>query len=299
MSKENTMIRRFLVAALLTIFGAVAIAQQPATLVLRDGQRVSGQLLYKGGGEVGLRIGSQDRWFPFNQIAIIAFVPGDPSAAELRQLPETDRNPDLELHQYVTRDGAVNRAKLYHITPGGEMVTFDAPSGRREVSSSQLARIYISPGAARSLYADVLAGKGGQGSDPGSFEGVNRTVSVPADQAWTDTGLTVRRGDRVAFRANGEVRLMRPNETDIVANPNGSDIRADAARSPRRGVGGVAVPSMGLGGLVARIGNGEPFPIGTRSEPISMGDSGRLMLGINAESFEGNRGAYTVDIALR
>jgi hypothetical protein len=298
MSKENTMIRRFLVAALLTIFGAIAIAQQPATLVLRDGQRVSGQLLYKGGGDVGLRIGSQERWFPFNQIAIIAFVPGDPSAAELRQLPETDRNPDLELHQYVTRDGAVNRAKLYDITPGGEMVTFDAPSGRREVSSSQLARIYISPGAARSLYAEVLSGQGAQ-AGAGSFEGVNRTVTVSADQAWTDTGLTVRRGDRVAFRASGEVRLMRPNETDIVANPDGSNVRAAEARSPRRGVGGVAVPSMGLGGLVARIGNGQPFPIGTRSEPISMGDSGRLMLGINAESFEGNRGAYTVDIALR
>ncbi|MGE0705344.1 MAG: hypothetical protein AB7F99_19390 [Vicinamibacterales bacterium] len=290
------MIRRLVLATMLTIVAAVAIAQQPATLVLRDGQRVSGQLLYKGGGDVGLRVGSQEQWYPFNRIAIIAFVPGDPSAEELRQLPESDRLPDLELHQYVTRDGNVTRAKLYDITPGGEMVTFDAPSGRRQVSSGNLARVYISPSSARSLYSGVLAG-GGQGSDSGSFDGVDRTVTVQADRPWTDTGISVRRGDRIAFRANGEVRLMRPNQPDIVANADGG--QGAPIQNPRRGMGGVPVRGMALGGLIARVGNGDPFPIGTRTEAISMGDSGRLMLGINSDSFEGNRGAFTVDIARR
>jgi hypothetical protein len=249
-------------------------------------------------GSVGLRIGGDERWFSLDRIAIISFVEGDPGAAEVRQLPDSDGLPVAERHRFVTRDGAITSATLDYINPTGQEVTYDGPMGRRMVASSQLQRIYLNPRAARSLYSGLLGE--GQSAAGGSFQGVDRTVNVPGNQPWIDTGLTVRRGDRIAFRATGEIRLARPNQPELVASPDGATgVLAESVTGPRRRVSSVPVPGMQVGGLIARIGSSDPFPIGLQNEPITMGQSGRLMLGVNAASFEDNRGAFTVDIARR
>lgn len=297
------MVRRLALASALAVSTAVAlIAQQPATLVMMDGERISGELIYRvvdRVGNVGVRSGNE-RWFQLNQVAIISFVQGDPGAAEVRQLPESDNLPIAERHRFVSRDGSVTAATLDYINPSGTEVTYDGPMGRRVVPSSSLSRIYLNPRAARAMYADLLRGEGSQ-STAGGFEGTERTITVPGNQAWTDTGITVNRGDRLAFRANGEIRISRPNQTDLVAPPAGLQGQNVVEPNPRRrgAASGLPVGNIGLGGLIARVGRGSPFAIGSQTEPITMGDSGRLMLGINAASTDGNRGEFRVDIARR
>src|SRR5690606_6877618 len=148
-------------------------------------------------GNVGLRIGTDERWFPLDRIAIISFVQGDPDAAEVRQLPDAEARSEVERHRFVGRDGSITTATLDYINPTGEQVTYDGQMGRRIVPSSSLQRIYLNPRAARTIYAHLL--RDGEESNAGRFDGVERTITVPANQAWIDTGLTVRRGDRVAF----------------------------------------------------------------------------------------------------
>src|SRR5918911_435483 len=78
-----TMIRRVLLGSVLAAsLGVVAMANHPATFVLRNGDRVSGELSYKGGTSYTLN----GKDYPSDDIAIIEFVPGAPSAAELNQI---------------------------------------------------------------------------------------------------------------------------------------------------------------------------------------------------------------------
>ena len=53
---------------------------------------------------------------------------------------------------------------------------------------------------------------------------------------------------------------------------------------------------MGVGGLVGRVGNSAPFPIGSNSSGITMPADGRLMLGVNDDNLNDNSGAFFVRI---
>src|SRR3954453_3752237 len=124
------MTRRILVASVLAAsLGAVLIANHPATFVLRSGERVSGELSYKGGTSYTLN----GKDYPSNDIAVIEFVPGAPSAAELNQIPTMDNNPtEPARHVFVTRDGRVIFGKIYHISADGNTITFDPREGGRQ-----------------------------------------------------------------------------------------------------------------------------------------------------------------------
>ena len=59
------------------------------------------------------------------------------------------------------------------------------------------------------------------------------------------------------------------------------------------------VRSMPAGGLIGRVGNGRPFPIGSTRMPIEMDASGRLFLGVNDDNFGDNGGSFEVRIFRR
>jgi hypothetical protein len=281
--------RKFLTTCALAASAAVVVlANHPATFVLRNGNRVNGGLSYKGG--TAYTLAGQD--YEAQNVALVAFVEGDPTAEELRQISSVDNNPnELERHAFVMRDGRVILGKLYKFSPDGETVTFDArDGGRRDVSANDLARIYINPGAARSVYNNILQA----GTQPVATTGVvnapQGSIAVNGNQPWTDTAVDVRAGDQLRFTSTGEIRVASGNAREAVANPNGSGSFA----APRNGY---PVPAMAVGGLIARVGNSKPFPIGMSNQPIRMPADGRLYLGINDDGFGDNSGAFYVTIA--
>jgi len=270
------MIRRLITScAVVACLGVVALANHPATFVLRNGDRVSGELSYKGGTSYTLN----GRDYPSRDIAIIEFVPGEPSAAELNAIPTVDNNPsEHERHVFVTRNGEIIFGKIYHISADGNTITFDRrEGGRQDLAADNLARVYVNPAAARSVYNRIVSANA-----PVGTSGAAMTIRVPANQAWTDTGITVNAGDRVAFQASGEITYGRsPGQT---ATPDGgADRRANYPE-----------PSAPVGALIGKVGNSAPFGIGTQGQPLGMPASGRLMIGVNDNELADNGGFFTV-----
>jgi hypothetical protein len=186
------MFRRLLIATLLVASTAgIASAQTPVTFLMRNGQRISGNMTYKGGADYTLN--GVD--YPSDQVAVIAFIPNDPTPLEVSRIPTVDNNPsEHERHVFVTRDGNMIWGKLYKFSPDGNIITFDQrEGGRPDVAASNMARIYINPAAARVVYGPILAALNGPNSAAAvGTSGAN--VRIPGNQQWVPTGFTVRRG---------------------------------------------------------------------------------------------------------
>jgi hypothetical protein len=280
------MFRRLLIASVLTASTAsVAFAQTQVTFLMRNGERITGNLTYKGGAAYTL----SGRDIQARDIAVIAFVPNDPTPQEVSKVPTVDNNPvELERHVFVTRDGSMVWGKLYRFSPDGNIITFDQrEGGRHDVAASNMARIYINPAAARSVYAPILAALPRSGSSATGTSGANSaSVQVPANQQWVPTGFTVRRGETLHFNATGEV-MWSPDAADR-ATPRGAPT---GRRSGRPQVGNA--PG---GALVARVENGQPFLIGNQGS-VRMPANGQLFLGVNDDIFTDNTGDFFVTIS--
>jgi hypothetical protein len=113
-------------------------------------------------------------------------------------------------------------------------------------------------------------------------------IVVDSSVRWTDTGLDVRAGQMLTFDADGEVRLS-DNAGDF-ASPGGSQTGRRAADSPVR--------NAPAGGLIARVGNGNPVYVGGRTA-VRVPSSGRLYLSVNDDYLADNQGEYRVTINVR
>ncbi|MEO7270497.1 MAG: hypothetical protein ABIX28_13335, partial [Vicinamibacterales bacterium] len=115
-----------------------------------------------------------------------------------------------------------------------------------------------------------------------------RTVVVQADRSWTDTGIDVRLSDRITFEATGQIRLSR----------DGSDVAEPRGSSSGRRLAAAPVRQALAGALIARIGDSEPFDVGTRTAPVRAPRDGRLYLGVNDDHTADNRGAFRVQLTV-
>jgi len=275
------MIKRTLLATVLAVGASgVAFAQQNATFVLVDGQHLSGTMSYSGGNDLKLNINGQERSIPQSDIAVVAFDAATPSPTELSQI--TEGATELERNTIVLRDGSVVHGKLYNLSADGRMVTINTTStDRRDIPSDSIARIYMNAGAARRVYAgaapQAVATSGSVA--PGA-------ISVNANQPWTDTGITVKKGDRVSFQSSGTVTVA----------PGSAPVTPDGLADPAAARGRLPVQQMPIGGLIFRVGNGAPSPVGSNAQPITMPADGRLYLGVNDDQFGDNTGAFNVTI---
>ena len=177
--------------------------------------------------------------------------------------------------QIVLRNGQTIDGSLYDIGGTNPLrLTLKTSSGEREVSSNEVARIIVA------RPDNVATGTSGLADTPS----VAGAITVQANQPWTSTGITVRRGQRVTFTTTGEVQLS-DNAADI-ANADGAKDRRMAANAPLKGVA--------AGTLIGRVGNGNPFPIGSNNQAITMPANGVLYLGVNDDGFADNRGNFQV-----
>src|SRR4051812_33822883 len=262
---KRTVLSAFCAAAMLVT--GVAYAQSSATLTLRSGEKVSGDLVDLGGVGYTIKVNGADRQIAQNDVAVIDFTGGTMSDADWAKFTGTS--------QVVLRNGQTIDGQLYDIGGTSPLrLTIKTASGDRELSSNDVARIVLArPENATTGTTGVAA------TAP-----VAGAITVQANQPWTSTGITVRKGQQLTFATTGEVQLS--TDTNDIAT-------ADGAKSGRRIAAGPLANGL-AGALVGRIGpNGTPFAIGNQTS-ITAPASGVLYLGINDDGFGDNQGNFQV-----
>jgi hypothetical protein len=289
----------FLMCAGIYAFAAV----DRATFILTDGERKSGTVVFHGGqnenlinGHLNLGVDNgNDMTFPMEQVAVIDFVGGQPPNTELSQLGTR--------HMLVTRDGATQQGRFVNMIGGNTLLWDNLAGQRQQFAISDVSRVYLNPQSARIAFnytAPVTAAGAAPVAQAAPATQAARavTVHVDATQPWTDTGLSVNQGDRVSFQASGQIQV----NSRQVATPDGSSVTAsNRSRQGNRGDGsrdgGYPIANAPVGALVGRIGNSEPFGIGTQTQPLVMPESGHLMLGVNDNDLSDNSGSFAVIVS--
>jgi len=242
-------------------------AQEVATLVLRDGQRPSGELIDLNARGFTLRVNGQDLAFPANDVAAVEFAGGAPPA-------EAQVRIDTGHSLIVLRSGELIDGRLVDI--GGThplRLTVDTPSGHRDFASSDVAQVYLD--APRSADA--------QAADEAEDAAIAGAIIVRGNQPWTDSGVRVRKGDRIAFSGTGDIMIAEHASSGVAGSPV---VTSPTSRYPVR--------TSPVGTLIARIGNSAPFAIGPNTQPMTMPGAGQLFLGVNDDNFADNSGTYAV-----
>src|SRR5512140_963948 len=116
-----------LCAVALLVAGA-AQAQENATVTLKSGERISGQLIDLGGVGFTVRVNGADRQIPQNDVSVIDFTGGTMTEADWQKFTGS---------QIVLRNGQTIDGQLYDIGGTSPLkLTVRTSSGERELASS-------------------------------------------------------------------------------------------------------------------------------------------------------------------
>jgi hypothetical protein len=274
-------------AAAVLALAVPMLAQETATIVKRDGSRASGKFeaMNRNNNSFYLRVSLGDqRIFPVGETLVID------TEGNGDNLPETElgpaRGPD---HVLITKAGEVVRGRLVTIEGGegsGEegqprVVTFKPnDAGERRVPFAQVRRIYLGNYPAAATAAPGAAAAADPEIPPGA-------IRVAANVRWVATNVTVRRSDRVAFTADGQIQLS--------TDPEDKAISAGSLKGRKPGPG-APDPTALAGALLGRVSTGEPFSIGNQTQPLPMPGDGQLFLGVNDDEVSDNQGAFAVTL---
>ena len=278
--------RRFVLTLALAAFTlpSVSFAQHEhrATVLLRNGERVSGTLEDVENGTVFVRVSLHDqRKLPVGEVALIDLVGGASG------LPETELSVARGSgHLALLRGGESLQGNFVDIRGGETGATdphaliFRTSNGEeRRIALDNVSRIYLGNFPSTTAVAD---------STPASTAALpSGAVRVPGNATWVATPLTVRRGDTVTFNVSGQIQL----------SDNGSDVAHAAGSLQQRRANGSPLPQNFAGALIAKVGNSAPFPIGDVSTPVTMPADGQLYLGINDDEVSDNRGEFIVQLS--
>jgi hypothetical protein len=113
-----------------------------------------------------------------------------------------------------------------------------------------------------------------------------RSVVVPSNVAWTNTGIQVKRGQAMRFEPSGEIRLSF----------SGEDVAVAAGAKSGRMTDKAPIPTIYAGALIGRVNNGKPFSIGDTKQAFQMPANGTLFLGVNDDDVHDNSGNYVVKV---
>jgi hypothetical protein len=286
---EMKMSKRSLLALSLAVltFGTSTFAQESATLVLRSGERISGQLSDFGGVGFTIHVNGKDRQVPSSDVAIVDFSGRPMADADWARFSEGKHILWLTNGQTVT-------GQFFDI--GGRTplnITLRTDEGDRHFSSRDVMRIVLARtdnavAATTGTRAPAPTPAAAPAKTPAPATGIG--IVVPAQQGWTNTGIAVRRGEWVTFNTTGEIRLT--TDAADVAGAAGSAANRTAANAP--------LPGTPVGALIGRVGIGpvsssQPFVIGNQSR-VQMPAAGVLFVGINDDHLADNAGEFRVEI---
>jgi hypothetical protein len=317
-------IRLFPVLLAVLLLSVTEVYAQIATVVTHSGQRFRGQVVSVGGTSGGgygngngnygnygngsydngsygdvvvVRVNGRDRQIPFQDVALIDFAGnGTVSQNELRQANQSYDG------LVVLRNGRTVAGRIVDFQGYNNQAVIAGQFGDRTIPLNQVARVYFgndstaynngnyqNPDPYYDRNVSGNYGNVGQYGQPAPYGqpvyGTARTVTVPTNQTWTNSGVDVRRGDVIHFRASGNVSLSH-NPGDY-GTPAGANDGRLAGNSPLPGVTG--------GLLIGRVGNSLPFAIGGESD-ITMTTNGRLYLGVNDDVVGDNSGNFVVEM---
>jgi hypothetical protein len=245
----------------------VALAQEHATLVLRSGERVTGNLIDMGGTGFTVEVAGKNRHIPTNDVAVIEFTGNRLTASDWSNISGA---------QVQLRNGQTVKGELYDISGKSPLkITVNTRDGQRQFMSNQITRIVLHR-PSNAAPAAPTTGEMPSGD----------AITVSAKDQWTPTGISVTRGERLSIRATGEIRLS--GDASDRSTVSGSVNRRYAPDAP--------IPRTFAGVLIGRVGNGQPFAIGNMTT-LMMREDGELFLGINDDSLGDNQGAYTVEVS--
>jgi len=268
-------------AAIALAMTGAAGAQEQATVLKRDGTRVSGRFeaWNRNTNTLYIRVSLGDqRIIPLGD-ALVIDAEGDG-----QNLPETELGPARGGdHVLVTRAGEIIRGRMTNIEGGegsgqdGEprIVTFQASGGgERRVRFTDLRRLYL----------------GNVPSSPGrplpETPMPTGAIRVAGSAGWVGTNIIVGRNDRLQFTADGQVQLSADPEDR--ASPAGSLKGRYAPNGP--------APTLLAGALLGRIGNGPAFAIGDQTQELPVPAAGQLFLAVNDDQAGDNQGAFAVTV---
>ena len=249
------------------------------TVWMEDGSRMRGSLTALDNRQFALdrdRLGGNASRRALQDVAVIDFEGSGPRDVEERAWNSSDSRAP---HLLVMRDGRRLTGEFIgparRATGRGASYLFRAANGRIAT---------FTPETASRLYLDPNINGGTSNISDNDFDFGNRpTILVSAHDGWTPSGLDVRRGEMIAFRARGEVQLSADNNDR--ARPGGSISNRQAPNAPVR--------NAAAGALIGRVG-GTVFVIGDSTQSIRMPASGELFLAVNDDHFPDNQGSFEV-----
>jgi hypothetical protein len=269
----------FLLGILMAATASLAAAA-PVTIVLRSGDRISGDLVDLNAGGFVVRVRGSERQIATGDVAVIDFTGAPFRPAELERVRQGQAIA-------VLHSGDVFEGRLVDIGGANPLrLTFSTPGGNRDVNSSELSRVFLSrwQGMPDSGGAVQLPGQVSPPLDQGG-EG----MTIPANPCWTNTNRSVRQGQRVTFNGSGEIQLSA--DRNDIAGVGGSRTGRTSPNAP--------IPGALAGALIGRVGNSRPFEIGDRQSALAMPASGQLWLGNNDDHCGDNLGQFRVQISIR
>jgi hypothetical protein len=280
------MLRRVTSIGVLVASAVIGItAAERATFILTDGERKSGQVVFHGSERenlingylsLGNDTGGPEFGFPLSQVAVIDFVGGQPPQTELAKIPQSG-------HYLTLRSGQSQDGTFINMVDGTTVLWKNSSGETQRYAMTDVSRIYLNPQSARTAFNYTGSSATPVGTAGQSAAAPAGSVQVQANTQWNDGGITVKKGDKLVFSVAGEVSFAQ----GATAGPDGNGSFHKQT---------YPVPTLPVGALIARVGAGTPFGIGTISRPIDMPDSGRLMLGVNDDELGDNSGAFTVTV---
>lgn len=262
------------VCALAFMLAAPVSAQVTATIVLRSGERVTGEVVDLNARGLSATVRGSERVWPLSDVSVIDF------AGNGQNFPAGEVTKIGSRHLLVLRNGAALSGRFIDV--GGRnplRITFDSGGGTKDYSSTNVARIYVSTPPGSGAAADVAGRPLAAGTG---------TLQVSAREGWISTGLQVMQGEIITVASNGEVRLSR--DANDMASPAGS---LTGRRAP-----GAPMPNELAGALIGRIGNGQPFGIGNQPTFPAQA-TGMLYVAVNDGDRNDNSGAFGVTVGLQ
>jgi hypothetical protein len=289
-----------LLVGILALGAAQAFAQS-GTVVLRNGERVQAEVRDMS-RVFSLRVNGQPRQVPIGDIVLLDFTGNGRDISN----DELSRANAANGGYVVMKNGETFNASLKDLMGDPLIALF---TNGRKASLGEVSRIYLGspigvPGFPTLATANPSVtqpdmperpgwarGRGrGRGRDAYQDRSVApanaRSVVVPSNVQWTNTGFNVSRGQFLRFEPSGEIRL----------STNGEDIARAAGALSFRHADKATIPTIPVGALIGRIGNGQPFSIGDTTNAFDMPADGRLFLGVNDDHVQDNSGNFVVKI---